>query len=144
MRIVSTSAEQTKKIATDLAKKLSKKPASKALVLALEGELGAGKTTFVQDFIKALLPKTRVKSPTFLLMKHYPRHGRDIYHIDCYRIKGSADLKFFDIKEILNSPKNIVLVEWAERIKKILLILYICLYYISKCPNKLSSVDCCL
>lgn len=120
MRLVSTSAEQTKKIAGDLAKSVSKMPAGKSIIIALQGNLGAGKTTFTQGFIKKLLPKARVKSPTFLLIKHYPRRGRDIYHIDCYRIKGPADLKFFDIKEIVSNQKNIVLIEWAERIKRIL------------------------
>ncbi|MEK7194828.1 MAG: tRNA (adenosine(37)-N6)-threonylcarbamoyltransferase complex ATPase subunit type 1 TsaE [Patescibacteria group bacterium] len=121
MRIVTKSTKETRALASKMAREiLSAKNISHATVIALKGNLGAGKTTFVQGFIKVLLPKARVKSPTFLLIKHYPRRGKDVYHIDCYRVKGPSDLKSLEIKEVLANPKNIVLIEWPERIQKIL------------------------
>lgn len=121
MQVVSKNIKDTRVLASRLAKKLSSQKAKKyAQVVALKGDLGAGKTTFVQGFIKSILPRAKVKSPTFLLIKHYSRRGKDIYHIDCYRVRGPGDLKSLEIKEMLANPKNIVLIEWAERIQKIL------------------------
>ncbi|MEK9173051.1 MAG: tRNA (adenosine(37)-N6)-threonylcarbamoyltransferase complex ATPase subunit type 1 TsaE [Patescibacteria group bacterium] len=94
-----------------------------ALILALKGDLGAGKTTFVQGFLRGLGVRGRVNSPTFVLMKRFKlRDSRftNAYHIDCYRVKKSAELSSLGLKEIFSDPKNIVLVEWPERIKNIL------------------------
>jgi len=87
-----------------------------ALVIGLEGNLGAGKTTFIQAFAKGMGTKRRLTSPTFVLMKKY----NNLYHLDCYRIKDSQDVLALDFKEIIFNPKNIVLIEWAEKIKRIL------------------------
>jgi tRNA threonylcarbamoyladenosine biosynthesis protein TsaE len=125
MRIVSKSAAQTKKIAAGLAKKiLNTKPSTlNAKVVALVGDLGAGKTTFVQGFAKALGIKHRMVSPTFLIMRRYQVSGikyHDFYHVDIYRIHDPKELNVLNFKSILHSPLNIVLIEWAEKIKKIL------------------------
>ena len=134
------SPKETQKIASLLAEKIKiKKTANTqrgALVVAMEGELGAGKTVFTQGFAKALKIKAKIKSPTFVLMKHYPipdsglRIKKTIsnqqltisnfYHLDCYRLKNYKDLLPLGIKEILKEPANIILVEWAERVKPIL------------------------
>lgn len=87
-----------------------------ALIIGLEGNLGAGKTTFIQAFAKGMGIKRRLTSPTFVLMKKY----NNLYHLDCYRIKNSQDVLAMDFKEIISNPKNIVLIEWAEKIKRIL------------------------
>lgn len=131
--ISSRSPKETRGLAEKLAKKiLSKKPRGKsAAVIALVGDLGVGKTLFAQAFIKALGAKQRIISPTFLLMRNYKfparvkaAAGRQIpnykyvYHIDCYRIKKPAELLKLGLKEILADPKNIVLIEWADKIKK--------------------------
>ncbi len=120
MQVITKSSEETKKIAAKLARKIAAKTgAKKASVLALVGELGAGKTTFVQGFARALGVRIAVKSPTFLLMRSYkikvPGH-KFLCHIDCYRITGAEKLKPLDLKTLLNDPGNIVLIEWAERI----------------------------
>lgn len=121
MRIISRTKKDTLSLAAKLAEKLvSQKARKNALIIALKGTLGAGKTTFVQGFIKSILPRAKVKSPTFLLMRHYPRRGKDVYHLDCYRLKGPKDLATLEIREILSNPNNIVLIEWPGRITKIL------------------------
>lgn len=90
-------------------------------VLCLDGELGAGKTTFTQGLLKGLGAKGPYTSPTFLIMKHYEIKSKDrnIYHIDAYRV-GAQDLLNLGWEEIIADPKNIIIVEWSERIKKIL------------------------
>lgn len=99
------------------------KPAKHATVIGLVGDLGAGKTTFTQGFLKKLGVKRRVISPTFLIIRSYPllasRFTR-AFHIDCYRLKKPAELFALGLQEILNDPKHIVLIEWPELIKKYL------------------------
>lgn len=113
---------QNKKQTGNLAKLLAaeilkhKNTKKSALVFGLIGNLGAGKTTFTQAFAKGLGIRSRLTSPTFVLMKNYG----NLYHLDCYRIKDSKDILALDFQEIISNPKNIVLIEWAERIKKIL------------------------
>lgn len=85
-------------------------------VIALQGELGAGKTTFAQGFLKALGVKGPIVSPTFLIIRNYS----NFYHIDCYRLKKAQELLALGLKEILANPENIVLIEWPELVKKYL------------------------
>lgn len=133
MRLLSRSTGETNKIATELARKITRTASQKhAVVLALEGELGAGKTTFVKAFAKALGIKSHITSPTFVLMKHYqlPRTATQwgkpaisyqlLIHIDAYRLKDYHELLALGIKEAITDPKNIILIEWAERVRPIL------------------------
>jgi len=107
----------TKKLAKNIADKIRRiKNNKNAVIIALQGDLGAGKTTFVQFFAKAVGIKNKLTSPTFVLMKKY----KNLYHIDCYRIRDAKDISALDFKEIISIPQNIVLIEWAEKIKKIL------------------------
>lgn len=94
-----------------------------ATVIALVGELGAGKTTFTQGFLKALGVKHPVISPTFVLIRRYPLKNlqfTDAYHIDCYRLEKASELVKLGLKEILKNPAHLVLIEWPELIKKYL------------------------
>ncbi len=98
---------------------------SGAVVFALTGELGSGKTTFVQGFLRGLGIKKRSVSPTFIIMRRSPVVNRklkieNLYHIDAYRIKKARELAALEFNKILADPRNIVLIEWAENIKKIL------------------------
>ena len=108
---------QTKKIGEILAKEiLQTKPQKTAFVIGLKGNLGGGKTTFLQGFAKGLGIKEKITSPTFVIMKNY----ENFYHIDCYRIYKAKEILDLGFQEIISNPKNIVAIEWAERIKKIL------------------------
>ena len=120
---ISDSPDQTQEIACALVEQLLGNQTGKALVIALEGELGAGKTTFAQAFAKALGVKQNLKSPTFVLMKHYKLEAKNyklLYHLDCYRLQSPKDLGPLGLAEILKHPGNIILIEWAERVKGIL------------------------
>ncbi len=93
-------------------------------MVALTGELGAGKTTFAQGFARALGVHGRIVSPTFIIFRHYTlhlTHYTSFYHVDAYRLQNPRELTAFGFKKILADQKNIVLVEWASKIKKILL-----------------------
>lgn len=128
--MISKSATETGKIATDLAKKIrSDKLGKKAVVIALEGELGAGKTVFAKAFAKALGIKTKITSPTFVILKRYSfpltknsklKTENFLYHIDTYRLKDHRDLEALGINEIFRDPHHIILIEWADRVQKIL------------------------
>ena len=88
----------------------------KAIVLALRGELGAGKTTFVQGLAKGLGIKEKITSPTFTIVKRF----NNFYHIDCYRIKKTKEILVLDFEEMISNPKNIIAIEWADQIKEIM------------------------
>lgn len=113
---LSKNLNETRELAKKLARRFVKKSSKRALVFGLQGELGAGKTTFIQSFAKGLGIKNKITSPSFILMKKY----KNLYHIDCYRIKSYKDILGLDFQEIISNPKNIVIIEWAEKIRKIL------------------------
>ena len=96
-----------------------------SLMIALEGELGAGKTTFVKGFARAMGVKQKITSPTFVIMKVYELKLKNpifqrIYHVDTYRLKDYTELLPLGIKEIMNDPANLVLIEWSDRVSEIL------------------------
>jgi len=104
---------------------------SSAEVFALQGELGAGKTTFTQGFLKGLGSKKRATSPTFVLMRQHRLSGgagaramrerfKNVFHIDAYRLKKPEHLAALELDVILNEPGNIILIEWPEQAKKFL------------------------
>jgi len=131
--IITKNERETKIVARLFAQELIKKPlkTKRAVIIGLEGELGSGKTRFVQGFAKGLGIRQRLTSPTFVLVKKYklPK-GRIfnfqftisnfLYHIDCYRLSKPKDLLDLDFKEIVFNPQNIILIEWAEKIRSIL------------------------
>jgi tRNA threonylcarbamoyladenosine biosynthesis protein TsaE len=123
------SASQTKRFAADLVKKILKKKHYKhAAVLGLVGELGAGKTTFIQGFARGLGIKGYIPSPTFLIFRKYKiptsrfmiHNLRFLYHVDLYRVQKIKELKNLGFQSILHSPFNIVFIEWADKIRKVL------------------------
>lgn len=109
--IITASAAATKEVAAKLIK-LIQPPA----VFAMRGDLGAGKTTFVQGVIEYLAPrqKLRVQSPTFALGKSYPTHI-PVNHIDLYRISEKASVVGLGIEEMIFDEEAFCLVEWPER-----------------------------
>lgn len=134
-KYITNNTVQTKKLGRNLAERILKdKIREKALVIALEGDLGGGKTTFIQGFARGLRIKEKILSPTFVLMKRFRIPQRrpnsqqksydlkfaDFYHIDCYRIEKTKEILNLGFKKIISNPQNIVSIEWADRIKKII------------------------
>lgn len=94
-------------------------PRHHAQVVGLYGDLGAGKTTFMQFFGATLGVKEKMASPTFVLEKIYPISKKDfdkLIHIDAYRIDDPAEILAIGWNEILQDSRNIICVEWADKI----------------------------
>lgn len=123
---ITESMEETKELAGELADVLFDRmeSATHSQLICLEGDLGAGKTTFAQGLAKAMGVKGVVNSPTFLIMKKYNLSGKwkgfNLFHFDCYRVKSSEEVLDLGWTEILEDPRNIVLVEWPEKIADII------------------------
>jgi tRNA threonylcarbamoyladenosine biosynthesis protein TsaE len=123
-KIITNSAKQTQKLGEKIAQELSDTVGGKtAIVLGLQGNLGGGKTTFLQGFAKGLGIKEKILSPTFVILKRFQVPGfrfQDFYHIDCYRLKNEKDILELGFDDIIKDSRNIVAVEWSEKIKKVL------------------------
>ena len=119
-KYITYSATQTKNLGQKMSQKILK--SKDAIVISLKGELGSGKTTFIQGIAIGLGIKDKILSPTFVLMKKYkiPNTKKQFYHIDCYRIKKAPDLSVLNLEKLFLDPQNIITIEWAERIEKIL------------------------
>jgi len=119
-----TNPSQTKKLGEILAKEILKtNPQKRAFVVGLEGDLGGGKTTFLQGFASGLGLKEKILSPTFVILKRFKIKDlklKNFYHIDCYRIQKSKEILDLGFKKIISNPKNIITIEWSNRIQKIL------------------------
>jgi len=113
-QVKTQSAEETQTLAGRLAAEMPS-----GTVLCLHGDLGAGKTCFVQGLAKALKVRRPVGSPTFTLINEYRGQGR-LAHIDLYRIRGSADAYGLGLEDYLFHYDGIVAIEWAERVADVL------------------------
>jgi tRNA threonylcarbamoyladenosine biosynthesis protein TsaE len=128
MEVITDSSEKTKKLGKKVANILIKKHGknSKPIVLGLVGDLGSGKTTFVQGFATALGITKRIVSPTFIILRSYDTKDvkcyKNLYHIDLYRLEENIDkeLANLGIDEIWSDTENIVVIEWAEKIDNML------------------------
>ena len=92
---------------------------SHATVIALRGDLGAGKTTFVQALGKALGITETMQSPTYVLMKKYQIKKvspfKQLIHIDAYRLEKPEEFAALKPEQFLQDPKTLVVVEWPEK-----------------------------
>lgn len=84
------------------------------LVIWLEGDLGAGKTTFARGLIHALGYEGRVKSPTYGLLEQYQTASLQVLHMDLYRISDPEELEYLGITDLMDEA-TVLLVEWPDR-----------------------------
>jgi tRNA threonylcarbamoyladenosine biosynthesis protein TsaE len=101
----------TEQLAANLAAALPEDPAG--LVILLEGELGAGKSTLARGMLRALGHAGAVPSPTYTLVEPYSFSGYSVYHIDLYRIASADELEFLGWSDF---DDGVRLIEWPERV----------------------------
>lgn len=91
-----------------------------ATVVVLSGNLGAGKTTFVQAVARMLGVETRVASPTFTIMKKYLLEKnpswKQLVHIDAYRLTDDEGLSVLEWETLHKDPSNLIFIEWPEQV----------------------------
>lgn len=105
---ITDSKKKTQRLGRDFAHVLEKGD-----VVCLYGDLGSGKTTFTQGLAQGLGIKNKIISPTFIIVRNYDY----FYHIDLYRIESIDNL---GLEEIINDKVNIVAIEWAEKLQKLI------------------------
>lgn len=91
-----------------------------AVILALSGDLGSGKTTFTQEIAKHFKIKKEIISPTFVIMKSYEVDDdkfKNLIHIDAYRLEKGEDLKVLGWQELIHNKENIIILEWPEMVE---------------------------
>ena len=123
LKIITNSLDETRALGEKTGKHLEP-----GTVLALTGDLGSGKTTFVQGLAKGLdVPNNYyITSPTYTLINEYP--GRyNLFHVDLYRIENYADLDDIGLYEILRG-NGVVAIEWADKLPKNLLPEYLAIH----------------
>jgi len=125
MKIITENQKETIELGEKIARQLRG-----GEILALEGDLGAGKTTLIKGIARGLRIKKAITSPTFVLMKVYnadiaDRNGlrgsriKKFIHIDAYRLKDEKGLVEIGIGDYLGERDSVVVIEWAERVKKL-------------------------
>ncbi len=90
-------------------------------VICLFGDLGTGKTTLTKGIAKCFgIKEMTIKSPTYTYIRKHEAQDRNIYHIDLYRLNQIDELLLQEIEELFENPKNIVIIEWADRMEQFL------------------------
>jgi len=126
------SGEELRVCAAQFARELRRR--ERAVLVTLSGELGAGKTTFVQGVAATLGISETVASPTFVIEKVYPIRDASrsngagefghrferLVHIDAYRLKNAHELEVLGWSQIIADPANLILLEWPERVQKLI------------------------
>lgn len=117
-QVITTTDQETKNLGKKFAEVLKGGD-----VVGLFGDLGAGKTTFVKGVARGLGFTKTVKSPSFTLMNVYPtKHKiiKQLVHIDCYRLTDASQLEEIGVLEYFDRKDSVVIIEWAEKVKKLL------------------------
>lgn len=119
MKYLSKKSEDTLMLGEKIGKRLRG-----GMILALEGDLGGGKTTFTKGIARGLNIKEAITSPSFTLEKIYKVKGNkeidNLYHFDFYRIDSPKDVVGLELGEVLGNDGGAVVVEWAEKIETVL------------------------
>lgn len=136
---ITKSEEETKELAKKIAEKVKK-----GGVVCLFGDLGTGKTTFTKGFAHALgIDAFSIKSPTYTYIRDYELGKNHLYHIDLYRLETIDELLLQEMEEFLINKNNIMIIEWADKLKDHLPKdrIDICLEYLDENSRKITVFD---
>lgn len=120
---ITQSARDTQKLGeafgNSLLERGGKIPHGAGRVICLWGELGSGKTTFVQGVARGLGITSRLLSPTFIIVRRYqvPESDTTLYHLDLYRTNGPLDAGVIGLSDMIRETNAIVIIEWPERLE---------------------------
>ncbi len=121
-KTITSNFQETRKLGEDFAHELRG-----GEVLALYGDLGSGKTTFMQGLAKGLGITKNIISPTFIIMRTYQVETgaqglgiRTLYHLDLYRIADEKQAEDLGLKELMEESENIIAIEWPNKIENML------------------------
>jgi len=121
-KVVAKSNKETEAFASLVAGRVRAEKRPHAAVVALVGNLGTGKTAFAKAFLRELGVKGRVTSPTFVVIRRFPLPARtgftNAYHMDAYRV-SEDDAVSLELPAVLKDPANVLVIEWADRIRPI-------------------------
>ena len=113
MKYITWSARETSNLGRELAARLKG-----GEVVCLYGNLGSGKTTFISGVVNYFRPKTRVLSPTFIIVRHYRFDKapiKNLFHADLYRLDNKSSIKSLGLVEYWADPHSVFLMEWADK-----------------------------
>jgi len=115
-KIISTNPRDTIKFGKELVSRIS----AAGSVIALSGEMGAGKTVLTKGVAAALGVTDEVTSPTFALVKSYIGLNTVLHHFDAYRLSGAEEAEDSGLCDLIGVPDSICVIEWPERIRELL------------------------
>lgn len=120
MEIFTKSAQETQELGEKIGNRLKE-----GCLICLYGDLGSGKTTFMQGLALGLGIKKRVLSPTFIIMRQYSIENcklkiENLTHVDLYRINNEHDVEPLGLRELWENSENVVAIEWPEKIERVL------------------------
>ena len=117
--VLSSSEENTKNLAKEIWQKYENHKGKRAIVFALQGEMGTGKTIFTKGLALAMGITELVTSPTFALENEYQTGNEKLYHFDAWRLENSNELRALGFDKLIQN-KSVVSIEWAERVAGII------------------------
>lgn len=122
--VISKNLTETERLVAEVFKDVVSTSRKNATILALSGDLGSGKTAFVKVLAKQLGITEIVSSPTFVIEKIYAVTAlcpfEKIIHIDAYRLEHADELLKLGWQDIISSPKNLICIEWPEKVSGII------------------------
>ncbi len=114
-QILSKSEENTQNLAKEIWQKYENQKGKRAIIFALEGDMGTGKTQFTKGLAMAMGITELVTSPTFALENEYQNGAKKLFHFDAWRLENSDELTTLGFSDLIKN-KSVVSIEWAERV----------------------------
>ena len=115
--IVTSNENETMAAGRELAKEILGIQSDRSIIIFLEGELGAGKTTFTKGILKGFDYQELVKSPTYNLVEIHETKNHKVFHFDLYRISEPIELEEIGIDEYLKELRSVSIFEWPKNVE---------------------------